>query len=130
VTAFPPLRWAEAGLDDVAPDRPAFLRKKAAEFAAFAGREAAPAIDVDDSWVGPGYGRPTPESVAAVRLVARTEGVLLDPIYTGKAMAGLLARLRDGRLGRGARALFIHTGGAANLFTYADAFANEALAAA
>jgi 1-aminocyclopropane-1-carboxylate deaminase/D-cysteine desulfhydrase-like pyridoxal-dependent ACC family enzyme len=123
VTGFPPLRWAEAGLDHVAPDRPSFLRKKAVEFAAFAAVALRiPAIDVDDSFVGPGYGEPTPESVAAVRLLARTEGVLLDPIYTGKSMAGVIARIRAGQVRRGARILFVHTGGAANLFTYADAF--------
>ena len=52
------------------------------------GKQAA--LEIDDSQVGPGYGQPTPAMIEAVELVARTEGILLDPVYTGKAMACLL----------------------------------------
>ena len=47
-------------------------------------------------YIGPGYALPTPEMIEAVRLVAQTEGILLDPVYTGKAMAGLLGLVREG----------------------------------
>ncbi|WP_164985390.1 MULTISPECIES: pyridoxal-phosphate dependent enzyme [unclassified Bosea (in: a-proteobacteria)] len=50
------------------------------------------ALEIYDAQVGPGYGQPTPAMIEAVELVARTEGILLDPVYTGKAMAGLLSR--------------------------------------
>jgi 1-aminocyclopropane-1-carboxylate deaminase/D-cysteine desulfhydrase-like pyridoxal-dependent ACC family enzyme len=54
-------------------------------------------IEVDDSFLGEGYGIPTQEGLAAIRLLARLEGLLLDPVYTGKAMAGLIAMIREGR---------------------------------
>ena len=69
-------------------------------------------------WVGPGYSLPSPEMVDAVRLLARTEGILLDPIYTGKAMAGLLALVRQGHFKKGENLLFLHTGGAPGLYAY------------
>ncbi len=80
-------------------------------------RESVTALD---EWVGPGYSLPTPEMVAAVRLLARSEGVLLDPVYTGKAMAGLLGLIERGDIGAGERVLFVHTGGAPALHAYAD----------
>lgn len=81
---------------------------------------AADAVHVDDTQVGPGYSLPTPAMVEAVQLLARTEGLLLDPVYSGKAMAGLIAAVRDGRLAAGSRILFLHTGGAPSLPAFAD----------
>ena len=72
-------------------------------------------IDVDDRFVGPGYGVPTPESNAAIELCARREGIFLDPTYTSKAMAALIARARAGTLPDGT-VLFWHTGGQVGLF--------------
>jgi 1-aminocyclopropane-1-carboxylate deaminase/D-cysteine desulfhydrase-like pyridoxal-dependent ACC family enzyme len=68
-------------------------------------------VEVDDGWVGEGYGVPTPASIEALELVARTEGILLDPVYTAKAMASLLARVRDGAFAPDQTVLFWHTGG-------------------
>lgn len=73
-------------------------------------------IDVDDSQVGAGYGLPTPASTEALGLVARCEGILLDPVYTAKAMAGLLARLRADAFSAGDTVLFWHTGGQPGYF--------------
>ena len=73
-------------------------------------------IDVDDSQVGAGYGIPTPASTEALELVARREGILLDPVYTAKAMAGMIARLRAGAFLSGATVLFWHTGGQVGFF--------------
>ena len=84
------------------------------------------AIVVDDRHVGPGYGLPTPQMLDAVRSVARHEGILLDPVYTGKAMAGMLAWLREGRFGGDEDVIFIHTGGAAALFGYRWALGESA----
>ena len=75
-----------------------------------------PAVEVDDGFVGPGYGRPTDPSREAIEVMARTEAVFLDPTYTSKAMAGLIAHLRSGRLRPGATVLFWHTGGQVGLF--------------
>jgi D-cysteine desulfhydrase len=80
-------------------------------------REAVVALD---EWVGPGYSIPSPEMVEAVQMLARLEGVLLDPVYTGKAMAGLIGLARRGELKKGERVLFVHTGGSPALFAYQD----------
>ena len=69
-------------------------------------------------WVGPGYSLPTPEMVEAVRMLAQVEGILLDPVYTGKAMAGLIGLIRRGEFARGTNVLFVHTGGAPALYAY------------
>lgn len=71
-----------------------------------------------DDWVGPGYALPTDEMIEAVRLLARAEGVLLDPVYSGKAMAGLIGLARRGEIKRGERVLFVHTGGAPSLYAF------------
>jgi D-cysteine desulfhydrase family pyridoxal phosphate-dependent enzyme len=68
-------------------------------------------VEVDDGWVGEGYAVPTPASIEALELVARTEGILLDPVYTAKAMASLLARIRAGEFTSDQTVLFWHTGG-------------------
>ncbi len=78
-----------------------------------------------DEWVGPGYSLPTPQMVEAVRLLARTEGVLLDPVYTGKAMAGLIDLVRRGIFKKGENVLFLHTGGAPALYAYQKILQNE-----
>jgi D-cysteine desulfhydrase/L-cysteate sulfo-lyase len=70
------------------------------------------AIEVDDSQVGEGYGIPTAASTEAAELVARTEGIVLDPVYTAKAMAGLIARIRAGAIAADHTVLFWHTGAA------------------
>ncbi len=66
--------------------------------------------------IGPGYAVPSPEGTAAVERLARTEGVLVDPVYTGKALAGLLQLLEEGCFGEEENVLFVHTGGAGALF--------------
>jgi 1-aminocyclopropane-1-carboxylate deaminase/D-cysteine desulfhydrase-like pyridoxal-dependent ACC family enzyme len=73
-------------------------------------------IDVDDSEVGAGYGLATPASTEALELMARREGILLDPVYTAKAMAALIARLRAGAFSPGDTILFWHTGGQVGFF--------------
>jgi len=74
-------------------------------------------IEVDDSQVGGGYGVPTEASLEAQQLVARHEGILLDPVYTAKAMAGLIARIRAGAFRTEQTVLFWHTGGLPGYFT-------------
>jgi D-cysteine desulfhydrase/L-cysteate sulfo-lyase len=81
-------------------------------------RVSAEEIHNDTRFVGPGYGIPTDACVEAVRLFARTEGVILDPIYTGKAAAGMLAHIREGRYGKEDTVVFVHTGGTPAVFTW------------
>ena len=70
--------------------------------------------------LAPGYGRLNEAVEEAMRLAAHHEGLLLDPVYSGKAMAGLVAQVRSGRIAAGSRVLFLHTGGLPALFAYAD----------
>jgi D-cysteine desulfhydrase len=78
---------------------------------------------VDDRWVGDGYALPTDNMVEAVRLLASHEGVLLDPVYTGKAMAGLIGQVREGRWSEAHNILFVHTGGSPALYAYRSTLA-------
>jgi D-cysteine desulfhydrase len=77
---------------------------------------AARDLAVDDRFVGAGYGVPTPASEEAIALLAREEGMFLDPTYTAKAMAGLIAYVREGRFREDQTVLFWHTGGLPGLF--------------
>ena len=79
-------------------------------------------IQCVDGYVGEGYSLPTKEMVETVLLLARTESILLDPVYTGKAFAGMLDLLRRGFCGKPERVLFIHTGGVPALFHYREYF--------
>ncbi|WP_216699714.1 pyridoxal-phosphate dependent enzyme [Arthrobacter sp. H5] len=81
-------------------------------------------ITVRDEFVGPGYSLPTTEMTAAIQTFARVEGILLDPVYTGKTAAGLIGLIREGALERDSNVLFIHTGGAPAIYAYP----NEVLA--
>jgi L-cysteate sulfo-lyase len=80
-------------------------------------------IAADDSYFGEAYGIPTKAMKEAVALLAETEGVLLDPVYSGKAMSGLIDLVRQGRFARDENVVFVHTGGQAGLFAYQPAFA-------
>ena len=75
-------------------------------------------LNVTQDYVGSEYGEATPGCLEAITLLARTEGILLDPVYTGKAMAGLIDHVRSGRLNRDQRVVFVHTGGTPALFAY------------
>lgn len=77
-------------------------------------------ILVRDGFIGPGYGIPTPEGVEAIRLVARSEGIFLDPTYTGKAMAGLVGEIRSDRISKDQTVVFLHTGGEPGLFAHPE----------
>ncbi|MHC8333002.1 D-cysteine desulfhydrase family protein [Pseudomonas sp. LB3P25] len=79
-------------------------------------------IAIDGSQLGDGYGLPTPAMQEAVRLMARAEGLLIDPVYSGKAFAGLLADLRQGRFRSGDNVLFVMTGGTPGLYAYRETF--------
>ena len=75
-------------------------------------------IAVDDSYLGGGYAVMGDPDREAIRLLAQTEGILLDPVYTGRAMSGRLDQIRRGLIGSGETVLFWHTGGAPALFAY------------
>ena len=72
------------------------------------------------NYVGPGYSLPTPQMAEAVRMLARLEGVLMDPVYTGKAMAGFIDLIRRGFFSKEESVLFVHTGGSPALYVYME----------
>lgn len=73
-------------------------------------------------YVGPGYSIPTDSMAEAVKMFAETEAILLDPVYSGKAAAGLIDLVRKGHFPQGSRVLFLHTGGSPALYAYLDTF--------
>ena len=81
---------------------------------------------VDDSYIGKAYGYPTDDGLTAMRMFAELEGLILDPVYTGKAAAGLVDIIRKGRFSKGDRVLFLHTEGQSAIFAYDRAFAPDA----
>ena len=100
--------------------RVAALANAAAEVLQVDLRLSADDITNLDDYVGPAYGQLTEGCVEALRLVAQTEGIILDPVYTGKAMAGLVDHVRRGRIPTSETIVFVHTGGTPALFAYAD----------
>jgi len=77
---------------------------------------------VNDEYIGEGYGRPTDAGIAAIRTVGANEGVILDPVYTGKCMSAMLDLLQRRKLDDPRDVVFLHTGGAPAIHPYADFF--------
>jgi len=99
------------------------LCNETADFLGLDGIQFAPGdFTVAYDYIGEGYAIPTKECIEAIRLVAQTEGVMLDPVYTGKAMAGLMDWIRKGRFDKHDSIIFLHTGGATANFGYGDRF--------
>ncbi|MCF1709375.1 D-cysteine desulfhydrase [Tabrizicola sp. J26] len=82
-------------------------------------------VVADSSYVGAGYGIPRDDTLEAIRLFAQLEGILLDPVYSGKGAAGLIDYIRKGRFKKGERVVFLHTGGSAALFGYDAIFSEQ-----
>jgi D-cysteine desulfhydrase family pyridoxal phosphate-dependent enzyme len=102
-----------------------FIARIANDGAALLGLAPVTAADVTvmNEYVGDGYAIPSPEGIAAIKQVARAEGIFLDPVYTSKAMAGLIGSIRQSRIGRDENVVFIHTGGGPALFVFPECFA-------
>jgi L-cysteate sulfo-lyase len=98
------------------------LAEATADYIGVRGGIARSAVVANCDYVGPGYGQPTPGMTEAVLMLARLEGVLLDPVYSGKAMAGLIDLIRKGEIRKGETVVFLHTGGAVGLFGYTGVF--------
>ncbi len=98
------------------PERTAFDASTAAGLMGLPHILSANEIDQDESYVAPGYGTPSPAGREALNLLARTEAILLDPVYSAKAMAALIADVRAGNYAAGSNLVFIHTGGTPAIF--------------
>ncbi|MBU2532163.1 MAG: D-cysteine desulfhydrase [Alphaproteobacteria bacterium] len=84
------------------------------------------AVVANTDYVGQGYGIPTEATLEAIDMFARLEGILLDPVYTGKGAAGLIDLIRRGYFKKGQRVVFLHTGGSAALFAYTSVLGSQA----
>ena len=115
VIGITPIRWNEDRSTDIARIATATAARLGLDLSL--GPEE---IHNEDSYVGDRYGVVTPEGIAALKLVAANEGIILDPVYTSKAMAGLIDHIRRGRIGRNETVVFLHTGGTPALFAYAQ----------
>jgi D-cysteine desulfhydrase family pyridoxal phosphate-dependent enzyme len=114
-----PYRLVGISASPFIPDKPTVIAKVATRAARLLDLDVtfhSAEISNEDAYIGVGYGALTSASVAALRLAARTEGLLLDPTYTAKALAGLVDHIRRGRLRPHEQVLFFHTGGAPSLF--------------
>ncbi len=87
-------------------------------------------IVANTDYVGEGYGIPNEGTIEAIEMFAQLEGILLDPVYSGKGAAGLIDLVRKGHFRKGQRIVFLHTGGSAGLFGYTSAFHRDPLSAA
>ena len=79
-------------------------------------------VVANSDYVGDGYGLPTNSMVEAVKMLATYEGILLDPVYSGKGFAGLIDLVRQGHFKQGENVVFLHTGGSVSLFAYPNVF--------
>jgi L-cysteate sulfo-lyase len=102
------------------------LAEATADFVGVRGGIPRSAVVANCDYVGAGYGVPTEGMKEAVTMLARLEGILLDPVYSGKAMAGLIDLIRRGEVRKGETVVFLHTGGAVGLFGYAGTFEQAA----
>jgi L-cysteate sulfo-lyase len=98
------------------------LAVKTAELLGVPGAVSRNSVKANCDYVGDGYGIPTAGMVEAVTMMARLEGILLDPVYSGKGMAGLIDLCRKGYFRKGDNVVFLHTGGSVALFGYMNAF--------
>ncbi|AEG93831.1 D-cysteine desulfhydrase [Ramlibacter tataouinensis] len=105
-------------------DRVYSLAQQTAELIGVPGAVARDKVVANCDYVGKGYGLPTDSMAEAVALVARTEGILLDPVYSGKGMAGLIDLVRKGHFRKGQDVVFLHTGGSVALYGYRSVFAS------
>jgi len=110
-----PIRWKEDRATDIAR-----IANAAAERLSLDCHFVAGDIVSEENYIGERYGLLTPAAREAIHLLGETEGILLDPVYSGKAMAGLIDHVRQGRIGRDETVVFVHTGGQPALFAYAQ----------
>lgn len=98
------------------------LACKTAELLGVPGSVSRESVVANCDYVGGGYGIPTPGMIEAITMLARLEGILLDPVYSGKGMAGLIDLCRKGHFKKGENVVFVHTGGAVALYGYTEVF--------
>ena len=119
VRSICPIRWEWDTQADMAR-----IANETAELIGIETRLERDDFDISFDYIGPGYGTVSPGCLEAIALLARMEGILLDPVYSGKAMAGLIDHIRHQRLNQDQKVVFVHTGGTPALFAYGDDLVN------
>ena len=114
VTGVAPIEWTDSPMEKLTSD----CANNAARLLGTDIRIAAAEVESLSQYIGPGYGIPSPAGLEAMRRLAQSDGLLLDPVYTGKAMAGLIDHIETGRIGPAETVIFVHTGGLPALFAY------------
>jgi D-cysteine desulfhydrase family pyridoxal phosphate-dependent enzyme len=117
---YRPVGIAVSGGDEWKRPKAMRIANEAAELLGAPERVGEEDLVNDEGYIGPGYGVLTDGCVQAISLLARTEGIFLDPVYSGKAMAGLIDHVRTGKVGPDETVVFLHTGGTPALFARAD----------
>jgi 1-aminocyclopropane-1-carboxylate deaminase/D-cysteine desulfhydrase-like pyridoxal-dependent ACC family enzyme len=117
ITGVAPLCWTNAPMQEITAE----VANQAAELLNTDVRIAPSEIENLDAYIGPGYAIPSQDGLEAMRLAARTDALLLDPVYTSKAMAGLIDNVKRDELTRDDTVIFLHTGGLPANFAYRDA---------
>ena len=115
VRLIAPIRWPWD-----TPQKMADVASRSAALLGLPHRLSRDDVNLREDFIGPAYGAVTPQGWEALRLLATTEGILLDPVYTAKAMAGLIHDAQESRLGRDDTVVFLHTGGLPAVFAYRD----------
>jgi D-cysteine desulfhydrase family pyridoxal phosphate-dependent enzyme len=123
IMGIAPANWLHGGASDLVAD----YANQAAQRLGVSCRVNANDVFNSEDYVGDGYGSVTTEGIEMIKLMARTEGIFLDPVYTSKAMAGLRDHIRMGVLKKTDVVLFLHTGGTPALFAYANDLGLEEL---
>jgi 1-aminocyclopropane-1-carboxylate deaminase/D-cysteine desulfhydrase-like pyridoxal-dependent ACC family enzyme len=117
IMGIAPLRWSDRTMEELSA---AIANQAAAQLGVDTRVAPAEICNLAD-YIGAGYAIPSPEGLAAMRLAARTDALLLDPVYTGKALAGLIDHVRKGALTKEDTVVFLHTGGLPANFAFRDA---------
>jgi 1-aminocyclopropane-1-carboxylate deaminase/D-cysteine desulfhydrase-like pyridoxal-dependent ACC family enzyme len=117
VTGVTPIEWTNAAIEELVSGTANAAARLLDQDTRFAPAD----VHTLHDYVGPGYAVPSADGLAAMRLAARTDAILLDPVYTGKAMAALIDHVRQGRLTAADTVIFVHTGGLPATFAYRDA---------
>ncbi len=106
-------------------ERIAVMANAGADLLDFNKRWTAEDIRIENDYIGPGYSIPSADGNAAIKFAGNQEGVLLDPVYTGKAFAGIMGCVEKGSIARGSSVLFIHCGGSPALYPFAGLLTND-----
>ncbi len=111
---------AVSGGDPEKTERAVAIANEAAALLGIPARLSADELLTDEGYIGEGYGIPTAACLEAIRLLAHNEGIFLDPVYSGKAMAGMIDHIRRGKIPPAETVVFLHTGGSPALFAQVD----------